>query len=110
MTMTESLNSVGATSVDLANDDAADALTARGSSLHTAMDQSLSTIAPREWTFEGADEVFRTIYTRAGAGFGREVVAVCSAIDGEGKTTMAVGLAIAVAQDFPGRRVLLVET
>src|SRR4051794_19207409 len=110
MTMTESLDSVGVSSVDLANDDEAEALTAQGGSLQTAMEQSLSTVAPREWTFVGADEVFRTIYTRAGAGFGREVIAVCSAIDGEGKTTMAVGLAIAVAQDFPGRRVLLVET
>jgi capsular exopolysaccharide synthesis family protein len=74
------------------------------------MDQAFSTEAPREWTFTGSDEVFRSIYTRAGTGFGREVIAVCSAIDGEGKTTVAMGLAIALAQDFPSRRVLLVET
>jgi Mrp family chromosome partitioning ATPase len=38
------------------------------------------------------------------------VIGVCSAISGEGKTTVAVGLAVTIAQDFPERRVLLVET
>jgi capsular exopolysaccharide synthesis family protein len=66
--------------------------------------------APAEWLFPGADELFRSIYTRAGMGFGSEIIAVCSAIAGEGKTTVAVGLAVTVAQDFPERRVLLVET
>ena len=65
---------------------------------------------PREWLFPGADDIFRTIYTRAGAGFTSEVLAVCSAIAGEGKTTVAVGLATTIAQDFPERRVVLVET
>jgi len=66
--------------------------------------------AAREWMFPGTDELFRGIYTRAGTGFTSEVLAVFSAIAGEGRTTVAVGLAVAVAQDFPERRVLLVET
>jgi capsular exopolysaccharide synthesis family protein len=64
---------------------------------------------PRDWALPGADEVFRGIYTRAGAG-GSEVLAVCSAVSGEGRTTVALGLASTIAQDFPERRVLLVET
>src|SRR5438132_6479986 len=72
---------------------------------------ALATEAPREWVFPNGDELFRSIYTRAAAGFGRaEVVAVSSAINGEGKTTVGVGLAVTLAQDFPDRRVLLVET
>ena len=64
----------------------------------------------REWLFPGSDELFRSIYTRAGTGFASEVVAVCSAVAGEGKTTLGIGLAVTIAQDFPDRRVLLVET
>ncbi len=64
----------------------------------------------RESPFPETDELFRAIYTRAGTGFANEVIAICSAIGGEGKTTVGVGLAVAVAQDFPDRRVLLVET
>jgi capsular exopolysaccharide synthesis family protein len=64
----------------------------------------------REWLFTGADELFRGLYTRAGIGFGSEVLAVSSAIAGEGKTTISLGLAVTVAQDYPERRVLLVET
>jgi capsular exopolysaccharide synthesis family protein len=64
----------------------------------------------REWLVPGGDDLFRTIYTRAGTGFASEVVAVCSAIVGEGKTTVGIGLAVTIAQDFPYRRVLLVET
>jgi capsular exopolysaccharide synthesis family protein len=73
---------------------------------------ALSTLgaAASPWLFTDADEVFRGIYTRAGIGFSSEVLAVCSAIAGEGRTTVAVGLGIAVAQDFPDRRVLIVET
>jgi capsular exopolysaccharide synthesis family protein len=66
--------------------------------------------APREWLFPEGDELFRGIYTRAGTGFAAEVLAVCSAVAGEGKTTMSIGLAVTIAQDFPDRRVLLVET
>src|SRR4051794_14351476 len=65
---------------------------------------------PREPIFPETDEIFRGIYTRAGTGFVSEVMAVCSAIAGEGKTTVGVGLAVTIAQDFPERRVLLVET
>ncbi len=62
-----------------------------------------------EWLPDGADELFRSIYTRAGVGHS-ETLAVSSAIAGEGKTTVAVGLATTLAQDYPDRRVLLVET
>jgi capsular exopolysaccharide synthesis family protein len=58
----------------------------------------------------GADEIFRGIYTRAGLGATPEILGICSAIAGEGKSTVALGLAVTIAQDFPDRRVLLVET
>ncbi len=64
----------------------------------------------RDWLFAGADDLFRNLYTRAGIGFTSEVLAVSSAIAGEGKTTVALGLAVTVALDYPERRVLLVET
>jgi capsular exopolysaccharide synthesis family protein len=73
-------------------------------------DASRSQEPQREWLFAGADELFRGLYTRAGIGFTSEVLAVSSAIGGEGKTTVALGLAVTVAQDYPERRVLLVET
>ena len=63
----------------------------------------------RSWLIPGADELFRSIYT----GFEtttRVSLAVCSAVEGEGKTTISLGLAIAIAQDFPDRRVVVVET
>lgn len=66
--------------------------------------------ANREWIFPEVDEVFRGIYTRAGLGFSSEVLAVCSSIAGEGKTTVSVGLAVTLAQDMPDSRILLVET
>jgi capsular exopolysaccharide synthesis family protein len=62
-----------------------------------------------QWQVPETDELFRSIYTRAGTGFATEVVAICSALAGEGKTTVAIGLATTIAQDFPDRRVLLVE-
>src|SRR5690242_6787955 len=64
----------------------------------------------RNWLFQAGDELFRGIYTRAATGFTNEVLAVCSAISGEGRTTVGVGMAVTIAQDFPNRRVLLVET
>lgn len=64
----------------------------------------------REWLFGGADEIFRGLYTRAGIGFASEVLMVSSAVAGEGKTSVSVGLAVTVAQDYPDRRVVLVET
>ncbi len=64
--------------------------------------------APRKPLLPEAEELFRGIYTRAGLN-SSGVVAVTSAIAGEGKTTVALGLAVMVAQDFPERRVLLVE-
>jgi Mrp family chromosome partitioning ATPase len=64
---------------------------------------------PREWLLPGADEFFRRIYTRTGSARS-EVLAVCSAIAGEGKTTVSLGLGVTIAEDFPDRRVLVVET
>jgi capsular exopolysaccharide synthesis family protein len=72
--------------------------------------QSLTTYErQREWIFPGVDELFRSIYTRAGLGFSSEVLAITSAISGEGKTTLSVGLGVTIAQDFPESRILLVE-
>jgi Mrp family chromosome partitioning ATPase len=62
----------------------------------------------RKPIFPEAEELFRGIYTRAGL-TAPGVIAVTSAIAGEGKTTVALGLAVMVAQDFPERRVLLCE-
>ncbi|HEX2513503.1 MAG TPA: CpsD/CapB family tyrosine-protein kinase [Chloroflexota bacterium] len=64
---------------------------------------------PRDWLLPGADEFFRRIYTRTGSARS-EVLAVCSAIAGEGKTAIALGLGVTIAEDFPERRVLVVET
>jgi len=65
----------------------------------------------RDPVFPESEDIFRGIYTRAGTGFAAsEVIAISSAIEGEGKTSVAVGLAVTLAQDFPERRVLLVET
>jgi capsular exopolysaccharide synthesis family protein len=65
---------------------------------------------PRDWLVTGADELFRSLYTRAGIGFTPEVVAISSALAREGKTTVSLGLAVTVAQDYPERRVVVVET
>jgi capsular exopolysaccharide synthesis family protein len=62
----------------------------------------------RQWLLPGADEWFRGIYTRAGVA-APEVLVICSAISGEGKTTVGIGLAVTLATDFPDRRVLVVE-
>ena len=62
----------------------------------------------REWLLPEASEVFRRIYTRTGSARS-EVLAVCSAIAGEGKSSVALGLAVTIAEDFPERRVLVVE-
>jgi protein-tyrosine kinase len=64
--------------------------------------------ARRDWTVLGADEIFRAIYTRSGTSTS-DVLAVCSSIGGEGRTTLTLGLAVTIAQDFPDRQVLLVE-
>ena len=63
----------------------------------------------RQQLLPGADELFRTIYTRARVG-AFETLAVCSSIAGEGKTSVSVGLAVTLAEDFPDRRVVVVET
>src|SRR5438094_7332903 len=69
----------------------------------------LAAEAPRQWLVPGADELFRGIYTRAGIG-ASEVIAITSAIAGEGKTAISLGLGVTLAQDCPERRVLMVET
>ncbi len=71
---------------------------------------SIAPDEPRELPLPETDEIFRGIYTRAALGFGSEILAVTSATTGEGKTTLGLGLAITIAQDFPDRRVVVIET
>lgn len=77
---------------------------------HGAVNGAANGIAtgPREWLLAGSDELFRGIYARCGIK-PSEAISITSAIAGEGKTTLALGLATTFAQDFPERRVLLVE-
>src|SRR5437868_2881204 len=63
----------------------------------------------RAWPIPGANELFRSLYTGFDTSPGVSM-AICSAVQGEGKTTMCLGLAIAIAQDRPDRRVVVVET
>lgn len=63
----------------------------------------------REWVVPGAEELFRSLYTGFQTG-SRSSFAVCSAVQGEGKTTISLGLGIVIAQDLPDRRVVVVET
>ncbi len=63
----------------------------------------------RSWLIPGADELFRSLYTSFEVMQGTSF-AVCSAVSGEGKTTISLGLALAIAQDLPDRRVVVVET
>jgi len=83
------------------------------------LEQSLRLSAPsaahlsepaRDWIVPGADEFFRGIYTRAAISHGETTLAVSSAISGDGKTTLSLGLAVTLAQDFPERSVVVVET
>lgn len=68
-------------------------------------------VAPsaRGWLVPGAEELFRSLYTGFDIASGTSI-AVCSAVSGEGKTTISLGLALAIAQDLPDRRVVVVET
>jgi len=63
----------------------------------------------REPAIVEVDELLRSLYIRA-ATAGSQALAICSALSGEGRTTVSVGLAVAIAQDYPESRVLLVET
>lgn len=63
----------------------------------------------RRWLLRGGDELFRSMYTRAKIA-PHEVVAISSATAGEGRTTVALGIASTMAQDFPDRRIVVVET
>jgi non-specific protein-tyrosine kinase len=63
----------------------------------------------RAWLLPGGGEMFRSVYTRTSSD-ASEVLGVTSAIAGEGKSTVSLGLAVTAAQDFPDRQVLLVET
>ncbi len=88
---------------------APDGTATRGLLKLSASGGSLARRPPREWALSGADEFFRRIYTRC-SGARADVLAVCSAIEGEGKTTVSLGLGVTIAEDFPDRRVLIVET
>jgi protein-tyrosine kinase len=81
--------------------------TARASWLR-AMKTNVPTTG-RRWLLRGGDELFRGVYTRAGLGQSGSV-AICSAVSGDGKTTTSVGIALTLAQDYPERRVALIET
>jgi capsular exopolysaccharide synthesis family protein len=72
-------------------------------------DASTATAIARDWVLPGAQEMYRSIYSRIEIETAK-TIAVCSAVSGEGKTTVSLGLATAIAQDFPGRRILIVET
>lgn len=82
---------------------------ANGSATGVVTDVTPDAVANRKPVLPDSEELFRAIYTRAGLTM-PGIVAVSSAVAGEGKSTIALGLAIMVAQDFPDRRVLLVET
>lgn len=71
---------------------------------------ALSCETPCEWVAPGADEFFRSVYTRAAISRGETIIAISSAIAGDGKTTLSLGLAVTLAQDFPERGVVVVET
>jgi capsular exopolysaccharide synthesis family protein len=72
--------------------------------------RSRSQRAPKRlWPIAGAEELFRSLYTGFEIGSGTSL-AVCSAVNGEGKSTVCIGVAAAVAQDLPDRRVVVVET
>jgi capsular exopolysaccharide synthesis family protein len=80
-----------------------------GSLVQARGGKELAAAPPHDWTLPVTDELFRGIYTRSGSGT-TETLAVCSAIAGEGRTTISLGLAVTLAQDFPDQRVLVVET
>jgi len=63
----------------------------------------------RGWLIPGGDELFRSVYTGFQVGAPTSF-AVCSAVSGDGKTTLSLGLALTFAQDLPDRRVVVVET
>ena len=63
----------------------------------------------RDWIVPGAEELFRSLYTGFELAAGTSI-AICSAVSGEGKTTISLGLAAAIAHDLADRRVVVVET
>src|SRR5215213_4112384 len=67
-----------------------DAGTSSGELLRVSgVSRDLAKRPTRDWLLPGADEYFRRIYTRTGAARS-EVLAVCSALAGEGKTTIGI--------------------
>jgi capsular exopolysaccharide synthesis family protein len=63
----------------------------------------------RRRVLSDSDELFRGLYTRSNVRW-RDVLAITSSVSGEGRTTVSLGIATTMAQDFPDRRVLVVET
>jgi non-specific protein-tyrosine kinase len=78
---------------------------------HSASQPRLTPAAAetRGWIVPGAEELFRSLYTGFELAAGTSI-AVCSAVSGEGKTTISLGLAAAIAHDLADRRVVVVET
>jgi capsular exopolysaccharide synthesis family protein len=72
-------------------------------------DRTDGAAARRGWMIPGAEELFRSLYTGLDTGQGTSF-AMCSSVSGEGKTTLSLGLATAIAQDLPDKRVVVVET
>ncbi|MCC6178393.1 MAG: CpsD/CapB family tyrosine-protein kinase [Chloroflexi bacterium] len=71
--------------------------------------QGLTKRGPTGLQLVNARESFRRAYTQARL-VGVTTLAVSSAVDGEGKTSVSIGLATTLAEDFPDLRVALVET
>jgi Mrp family chromosome partitioning ATPase len=104
-----------ATLQDISDDmlNAGDAETTASLDVHTDAHRPPAVPVPpeeREMIWPETDELFRSIYTRAGLGFAPELIAVTSAMPGDGKSTLSLALAISVAQDFPDHNVILIET
>jgi len=99
-----------ATRSSVSDGDAPESVASLGTALRVRSPAGELTLrAPEARLSAEASEYFRGIYTRARLRTSA-VLAVCSALAGEGKTTVSLGLAQTFAQDFPDRRVLVVET
>jgi Mrp family chromosome partitioning ATPase len=68
----------------------------------------LTEAAYRDWLLPGVEDLFRNVYTRA-CPAPHDTIAICSALSGEGRTTVSLGLAVTIASDHIERSVVLVE-